>query len=115
MKVSSHDELQAQISKAPCPGCRKPDLELRLRCDLGLQECLYLIKCRCCGTNYTIEAASETLASDTPLLHEMFSVLACATCGSSATEMGFQCDLNTRGCFYTFTCKPCGRVIKEYR
>ena len=115
MQVSSHEELQAQISKAPCPGCARQSLELRLRCDLGLHECLYLIKCRSCDTNYTIGTTSKDLAEDRPRLQEVLSVLACGTCGLSMTALGFQCDLNTRGCYYTFTCKTCGQVIKECR
>jgi hypothetical protein len=115
MQVRSNDALQAQISKVSCPACSKVDLELRLRCDLTLHECLYLVKCRRCDSNFTISSNSEALAAEAPLISDLFTKLACVKCDSATAELGFQCDLRTRGCYYTFTCKSCGDVIKQYQ
>ncbi|MBI3609275.1 MAG: hypothetical protein HY204_01065 [Nitrospirae bacterium] len=115
MKISTLDELQTQLSKTACPNCTKKALDLRLRCDLGETECLYLIKCGNCNTNYTIGAESKALAKRQPMVGDLLTLLTCSECGSAKTELGFQCDLTTKGCFYTMTCKSCGRTVKEYR
>jgi transcription elongation factor Elf1 len=115
MKISTLDELQIQISKTACPNCKKKELDLQLRCDLGQQECLYLVKCGNCNTNYTIATDTKALAEHLPDVEDILSILTCPECGSAKTELGFQCDLTTKGCFYTITCKSCKRVIREYK
>ena len=116
MKISPLDEIQTQLSKAACPNCREKAFDLRLRCDLGEEECLYLVKCENCNTNYAIGAETKALAKHRPTVETLLaSALSCSTCGNAKTELGFQCDLTTKGCFYTVTCKSCSRVIKEYR
>ncbi len=115
MAINTLDEIQTQISKTACPNCNKSELDLQLRCDLGQEECLYLIKCGNCSTNYTITTHSKALSKHRPRLEHLLSVLTCPNCGNDMAELGFQCDLTTKGCFYTITCKSCGRVIKEYR
>lgn len=115
MRINTLDELQIQLSKTACPNCKKKELDLQLRCDLGQEECLYLVKCQSCNTNYTITTDTKALSKDRPSLENLLSVLKCPNCGSVKAELGFQCDLTTKGCFYTITCKSCGQVIKEYR
>jgi len=115
VKIGTLDELQTQLSKTACPNCKQKDLDLRLRCDLGHEECLYLVKCGNCNTNYTIGAETKTLAKHRPSVEDLFFILTCSKCGSAKTELGFQCDLTTKGCFYTITCKSCGQIIKEYK
>ena len=114
-KVSTLDEIQAQIFKTACPNCKENKLDLRLRCDLEQGECLYLVKCSQCQTNYTIGAETRGLATRRPTVSDLLSLLTCQKCGSTRTELGFQCDLATHGCFYTITCRTCNQVIKAYK
>jgi hypothetical protein len=107
-------ELQSRLAKTGCPGCAKPKLELRLRCDLGQSECLYLVKCGGCDTNFTIGEESRSLAHGEPL-RQGIAVLTCPKCGGTTTELDFHCDVTTHGCFYTIRCKPCGTVIHDYK
>jgi transcription elongation factor Elf1 len=114
--MNSIAELQGRLSKSACPSCAKPKLDLRLRCDLGLHECLYLVKCGGCDTNYTISSESQSVAKGTDTAgHGIMSLLTCPKCGSATTELGFQCDVKTQGCFYTITCKACGTAIHDYQ
>jgi len=115
MTVSTVDQIQSDLMKTACPSCGTKELDLRLRCDLGQGECLYLIKCARCGTNYAVAAQTKRLASHQPTTEDLLSTLTCAHCASTKTELGFQCDLTSKECFYTITCKACGKPIKEYR
>ncbi len=115
MQISSIEELQTQLTKTACPNCNKTKLDLRLRCDLGNDECLYLVKCGNCETNYTISTETKKLSKQRPHLEKLLTTLTCPNCGSTKAEIGFRCDLASKGCFYTIACQACGQVIKEYR
>jgi hypothetical protein len=116
MGTNMLDVIQSELAKTPCPYCRKRELDLRLRCDLLSDgECLFIVKCGSCETNYAIGLQTKQLASHQPIVEDLLSALTCSTCASTKTELGFACDLTSKACFYTITCKSCGTAIKEYR
>ncbi|MBI1822031.1 MAG: hypothetical protein HY036_00130 [Nitrospirae bacterium] len=115
MKINSLDQLQSKILLTACPSCERKELDMSLRCDLGQDECLYLVKCQNCNSNYVIGAQTKNLATHQPVMEDLLSILTCSKCASTKTELGFECELASKVCFYKIICKSCGNVIKEYR
>jgi hypothetical protein len=115
MATSTLEEMQTQLARTVCPSCRAKALDLRLRCDLGQDECLYLVTCGSCTSDFVIGAESKALAQHRPAVDALLSSLSCPTCAGAKLELSFQCELATKRCFYAVVCRSCRQVVKTYR
>ncbi|MFQ5509076.1 MAG: hypothetical protein ACE5FN_07045 [Leptospirillia bacterium] len=96
------DELtrtQMLLADATCPGCGGKGLSLHLRCDLGLDECLYTATCSDCNALFTVARPS---AASVPA--------ACGDCEETPKE-AYLCDTDTRECRPVPACTSCETAV----
>lgn len=79
---------QKLISETTCPVCDASRMHFDLRCDLGLDECLYTATCLTCHTLFTVARPDEELTADGQ-----------GHTGDEAVAVqSYQCDPTTRKC-----------------
>lgn len=92
------------VADAPCPLCYGFEFQFLLRCDLGLDACLPVIRCQRCGNTIVLnESTGKRLREKT--LHE--SAGRCPYCGSESTRLFMVCDIGERSAFVTGRCGDC--------
>jgi len=90
-------DVQLRLSTMACPSCRTRGLDLRIRCDLDVNECLYLAICEDCSAEYWIDR--DTLPDG------MGDI--CRVCGSAHCSLTLSCDAMTHRCAYGVSFTPC--------
>jgi hypothetical protein len=98
------EELFERLARVACPECLQMDYELCMRCDLGLEDCLYVAVCRRCRRQFDFE--------NVPALDDLMQTLwnhareaACPICGASELDARFICDTRRRQCYAEVRCR----------
>lgn len=107
MSAETFEELQIQVARAACPQCREKRLEMHLRCDLGQDRCLSVIRCAGCRSLFELASGTEAIARERPHIERLLISLACTRCGREAMELGFRCDVGSKECSYRIVCRAC--------
>ncbi|GMR23037.1 MAG: hypothetical protein BMS9Abin37_1430 [Acidobacteriota bacterium] len=92
------------VTDVPCPLCHGFDFQFLLRCDLGLDACLPVIRCQRCGHTIVLDGRTGKRLREASL-HE--SAGRCPYCASESTRLVMACDLRQRSAFATGRCRDC--------
>lgn len=97
------EQLYERFAGVACPQCLQTDYELRLRCDFGMGDCLYVAACRRCGRQFHF----ESIAAVDELMHTVWrhaQQARCPVCGSNDLRAHFVCDPGKRECYAHVRC-----------
>ena len=92
------------VADVPCPLCYGFRFQFLLRCDLGLDTCLPVLRCQKCGHTIALEGGTARRLRDASL-HKPAG--RCPYCGSGATRLVLACDIRHRRTFVTGECQDC--------
>ncbi len=89
---------QKLLAETDCPSCSETRLQFDLRCDLGMDECLYTATCLSCQTMFTVARPKEPKALETEV---------CASCDNQRAAKSMQCNTQSRSCSVVWHCTDC--------
>ncbi len=99
----TEEQLVERLQNVACPDCFQVDYELRMRCDLGLGECLYVASCHHCGHQFDFENIAEFNKVMLRIQHNTHE-RRCPVCGETELEAHFVCDLRKHECYAHTVC-----------
>ncbi|MFQ6094299.1 MAG: hypothetical protein ACE5OR_16765 [bacterium] len=104
-------KLQLKLREVGCPMCLHTKLDLSLRCEPGMEECLYVATCQHCHYMFEVNTQTKTLAEMEEQWEGKLKEKGCPKCGRDNMELNFRCDLHSKECFHVGTCQNCGQVF----
>ncbi len=89
-------EMQILMNQVRCPNCSAEDFDVKLRCDLGIGECLATASCQNCKTVYELSTEGRVLEAG----KQSIGSHQCPACRGREVSMAFRCELPSRKCLY---------------
>lgn len=92
----------------PCPLCYRFKFQFLLRCDLGLEPCLPVIRCQHCGHTIVLTGRTGQRLREASLNK---SAGRCPYCASECTRLLMACDVHQRSAFVQGRCQDCKQLF----
>ncbi|MFQ5876395.1 MAG: hypothetical protein ACE5JH_01700 [Acidobacteriota bacterium] len=105
--MTSFAKIETRAADLICATCGTSSMQVALRCDSAIRECLSVATCRECGRVYDAEIL-PTHRERYEAVSRAARETACPACGGRRRTVHSLCDRVARRCYFLLLCGDCG-------
>lgn len=104
--------IEERLQEMGCPLCYRSELGLILQCTAADKDCIFVAECLHCSDRFQITEATRTLDQTADRVAMKAAGAPCPFCDHTGGFPRFQCEVNSKDCFFLIECPRCCRFYR---